>query len=202
MKSDGGCIRCRGGRICGICECSPDPWFSTVSTPAGFPSIPGLPTENPSTPSEATETAESSGTRATLSDDINHFIFGHPCADEDHDEHQVGTRWRQLLLGPPPGLTAPEESIGHDEKTHFRRRQNVAWRQWWAMHQNPADYNPNMPTFAPTPTSTCPPSPGASFKPPFQDVDSSVVYMPVPVELVPEVHQFVEHWKRMRFLNM
>lgn len=209
MKNDDICARCRG-RICEICECFPNPWQPHLSTtPAGIPSISELPSEDTSSTSEATESPESSGARTTPSDDSNRLLeecfYRHPSTDEDTDEDQLGTRWRQLLQGPPPGLTTPEESMGQDGHVYFRRRQNAAWRHWWAMHQNSIDYNPKMPIFPPTPTSTCPPSPSMSFRPPLlmeQDIDSSVVYMPVPVECVPKVHQFLENLKRERFVNM
>lgn len=194
IKNDVMCLNCGGGRICGICDCSPDPW----QAPASNAPAPGMPQTNPSsTPSDST---------LGSSTDYNHLLsecFNCTGLDEDQlDENLVmQTPWRRLLKGPPPGLAPVDEPIRKDFKVQERRRRNAAWRHWWARHQNSPDRTPALPFFPPTPTSTCPPSPRSCdpyFVGPGPELGSATVYLPVPLELAAEVQQYVEYLKRMR----
>lgn len=179
------CLACGGPRLC---TCCPDPWRhhpQLSSTSAGGSDEPEL---NDALSIDAEEVVgldndvvhRYSTMAAPLGSALGWAALGKPC-----------TPWRQLLAQPADAKATSGASASR------RRRENAAWRQWWAAqaaHQHEAAWPEPAFLFAATPTSTYPGTPRGEADHGHLAVQARVepnVLVPVPQHLVAQVQQYV-----------
>jgi len=205
-REEPSCLICAGGCSVGrICRCQPDPWQAPLA-PAVTGTSGSCPTSSSGSLSGSNVHSGSDGRSGT--DQMLAECFAPPPGMDDEVDGRVYTPWRRLLrgLGPLGGFAT---ASSHAHKAAQRRSENAAWRRWWATHQADGGFQAEQRLadlcFPPTPTSTYPGTPRGELHDGLSDffpggmagplapaAAPQLVYLPVPLHLAPQVHQYIQ----------